>query len=320
MPLRLLEVYHNDTKELEKILKGVSIIDARHEKIADRQILSRIILPAEETEGVIEKLQKRFSSFDKFRINIIAVEASVPRPEQEEKKEKEKANIEEIYQDLTELAKISKTYIVLVVLASIVASIGLIRNDIAVIIGSMVIAPLLSPNMALSFATTLADSKLAKQAILASIIGYAISFSIGVIFGIFSEINVSSSEISTRVNVNFMYILLALSAGIAGSLSITKNVAQALVGVMVAVALLPPLVTSGLLVGAWYFKEAIGAFILFAVNVVCVNLAGVVTFITQGISPVNWWERKKARKLIWKSVILWLILLLILTAAIIIYK
>ncbi len=273
-------------------------------------------------EAVIDKLQKHFAKSEGFRINIIPVEAFIPRSEEEKEKKKEaeeRVSTEEIYQDLTEVAKISKTYLILVILAAIVASIGLIKSDVAVIIGSMVIAPLFSPNMALALATTLADSRLAKKAVLTSLAGYATALLIGIIFGMVMKVDLSSPEIASRVDISLMYVLLALSAGIAGSLSITKGVAQALVGVMVAVALLPPIVTAGLLIGSMYLRDAVSAFLLFSINVVCINLAGVITFITQGISPKTWWEKKKARKMVWKAILIWFLLLLSLALMIMFY-
>ena len=72
--------------------------------------------------------------------------------------------------------------------------------------------------------------------------------------------------------------------------------AATLIGVMVAVALLPPLVTSGLLLGGGHPTLAFGAFSLFLVNLICVNLAGVSTFLLQGIKPTSWWEKDRAVK------------------------
>ena len=188
MPLRLLEVYHDGRKEdIENAVEKISIIDIRHEKLSSKEFLSKIIVPTEEAEAVIDKLQKHFAKSEGFRINIMPVEASIPRSEGEIKKEEERVSTEEIYQDLTEVAKISKTYLILVILAAIVASIGLIKNDVAVIIGSMVIAPLFSPNMALALATTLADSHLAKKAVLTSLAGYITALFIGIIFGMINE-------------------------------------------------------------------------------------------------------------------------------------
>lgn len=319
MPLRLIEVYHNSIKDIENFLKNVEIIDMWHEKILEKKYLTRILLPMEKSEEVINKLQKHFSKYEDFRIIILPVEASIPLPEIQEKEEgeEERISIEEIYQDLIEVARITKTYIVLVILASIVASIGILYNDVAVIIGSMVIAPLLSPNMALSLATTLADYNLAKRSVLTSFVGYAIAFITGIIFGMAMK-NVYFPQILSRLNM--MYILLAFSAGIAGSLSMTKGIAQALVGVMVAVALLPPIVASGLLLGSMNWEHALASFLLFSVNVVCINLAGVLTFIIQGISPRTWWKKKKAKKTVWEAVLIWLFLLTLLIMMILFYN
>jgi uncharacterized hydrophobic protein (TIGR00341 family) len=177
-----------------------------------------------------------------------------------------------------------------------------------------------TPIMALSLSTTLADAKLARKSLLTGLYGYVIAISVGVVFGILFTIDPTAQEIFFRTDINLMYILLALSAGIAGSLSFTKGVSQALVGVMVAVALLPPLVVTGLLIGSQQWIPTIGSFLLFAVNLVCVNLAGVTTFLFQGITPKKWWEKEKAKKTVRIAVIIWIIFLISLMAMILLYQ
>ena len=83
-----------------------------------------------------------------------------------------------------------------------------------------------------------------------------------------------------------------------------------LIGVMVAVALMPPLVVAGLLLGAGHLAEAAGAAELLAVNIVCVNLAGVATFLAQKIVPARYWEAERARKATRTAALLWSLLLL----------
>ena len=78
---------------------------------------------------------------------------------------------------------------------------------------------------------------------------------------------------------------------------------------MVAVALLPPLVTFGLLLGSGQPALATGAMSLFLVNLICVNLAGVTTFLVQGIHPANWWEKDRAVKATRIAIGLWVALL-----------
>jgi uncharacterized hydrophobic protein (TIGR00341 family) len=220
---------------------------------------------------------------------ILSVEATLPRPESAEKEIKEenihkeksrkRISIEELYQRMTGLSVISKKFIVMTTVASFVAAIGLLKDDVAVIIGSMVIAPLLGPNISLSLATTLADVKLAKRAAITNLTGFLLVLTIGVVMGVFMTVDPEISQIATRSDVSHFYIFLALAAGVAGAYSITTGVAEAFVGVMVAVALLPPLVAGGLLFGGKYWFEGAEAILLCFVNIVCINLSGVITFL-----------------------------------------
>lgn len=330
MTLRLLEVYHPyDKKDIEKILKDIEIIDLKKEKKSKEECLSRILISADKTSEVLEILEKSFSDSDKFRVIILSAEAVLPRPKIEEKEDKtkggqdskERISTEEIYENVSgDVSSFSKTYFIMIILASIVASIGILYNNVAVVIGSMVIAPMLHPNMALSVGITLADSKLIRKAAIISFLGFFIAFIIGLIFGLIFKVDPGSPEIITRTEINLMFVILAFSSGIAGSLSVTRGVSEALVGVMTAVALLPPVVISGLLVGSQYFYGSIGAGLLFLVNLVCINLAGVLTFFVQGIDPRSWWEKKKAKKMVWKAIIFWAILLILLILMILLYQ
>lgn len=327
MSLRLIEIYGLTEKKenIESLLKNVTIFGLWQDRLPDKKTVTRILIDSEQTEPVLETLEEKYEKETDFRIIVLPVEASIPRPDKDEikdheKKTKERLSIEELYQTITEQATVSKTFFYLIILASIVASIGLLYNNVAVIIGSMVIAPLLSPSMALSVATTLADKKLAREALITSISGYLIAIIIGIIFGLFFTINPEASEILSRTDVNLLYIILAFASGIAGSLSFTKGISQALVGVIVAVALLPPLVTTGLLIGSFCWNQALGSFLLFSVNVVCINLSSVVTFLTQGITPKKWWEKEKAKQSIQKAIIIWTSMLLILALLILLYQ
>lgn len=327
MGLRLIEIYGLTEKKenIESLLTDITIFGFWQDKLPDKKMVSRLLVDSEQVEPLLEAFEDKYEGNIDFRIVVLPVEASIPRPDKSkikkhEKKTKERLSIEELYQTITEQATISNTFFYLIALASIVASIGLLYNNVAVIIGSMVIAPLLSSSMALSLATTLADKKLARQALITSISGYLIALIIGILFGLFFTINPSNPEIISRTDVNYMYIILALASGVAGSLSFTKGISQALVGVIVAVALLPPLVTTGLLVGSLHWGEALGSTLLFSVNVVCINLSSVITFLSQGITPKKWWEKKKAKQSIQKAVIIWTIMLLVLALLILVYQ
>jgi uncharacterized hydrophobic protein (TIGR00341 family) len=328
MALRLIEIYHQRDKadEIDALLKDKPILATWHNHLQEGQSISKILVKSENTEIVIDLIENHFPQKDSYRTVILAVEATLPRPEKTEKEEKEektnkektpkRISIEELYQKMTGLSVLSRKFVVMTIVASFVAAIGLLKDDVAIIIGSMVIAPLLGPNMSLSLATTLADVKLAKQAIRTNLTGFLLVLSIGIVMGVFMTVNPEIPQIASRSNVSHFYIFLALASGVAGAYSITAGVSEAFVGVMVAVAILPPLAAAGLLFGGMFWSDGIGALLLCLVNIVCINLSGVITFIFEGIQPKSWWEAERAKKYVRTAISLWITLLLILAAMI----
>jgi uncharacterized hydrophobic protein (TIGR00341 family) len=201
-----------------------------------------------------------------------------------------------------------------------VAAVGLYYNSVAIIIGAMVIAPLLGPNVALSLATTLGDLSLLRRALLTALVGIATTMVLSVIIGVLVQVNPESPEVASRNAVALGDIVVALASGCAGALAFTTGVSATLIGVMVAVALLPPLVTFGLLLGGGHTASAMGALSLFLMNLVCVNLAGVSTFLVKGIRPATWWEKDRAGKATRVAILLWVLLLAALVGMILLLR
>jgi uncharacterized hydrophobic protein (TIGR00341 family) len=201
-----------------------------------------------------------------------------------------------------------------------VAAVGLYDNSVAIIIGAMVIAPLLGPNVASSLATALGDLALLRQALLTILAGIAMTMVLSVIIGVLLQVDPVSSEVASRTRVELGDIAVALASGCAGALAFSTGVSATLIGVMVAVALLPPLVTFGLLMGNGQPALATGALLLFLLNLICVNLAGVGTFLVQGIRPEIWWEKDRAVKATRIAIVLWVALLAALTGLILLLR
>lgn len=329
MALRLIEMVIPEKfrEELEAILAEQEVLDVWRETIDENRIHLKILAPTEKTSAVLDLLEKRFKGIESFRIILLPVEASIPRPDLSEEQPQEKVDVkkpekpeprkpvisrEELYADLEITTRFSWTFIILVILAAIVAAVGVLRDNVVIIIGAMVIAPLLGPNVALSLATTLGDIKLTRRAVktIAAAVLTVLVFS--ALVGMILKVNPEIPELISRTEVNLGDVALALAAGSAAVLSFTSGLLSALIGVMVAVALLPPLVVLGLLLGSGNWQLALGAFSLFLTNLICVNLAGVVTFLAQGIRPLTWWESHLAKKATKNAIILWAGLLLIL--------
>jgi len=325
--LRLLELTlpKGEMDQLGEVLEEQTIHDLWIGASANDRALVRILVDAQRVEGLTDGLVGRFGSADGFRIVLLPVEATVPRLEgvnesqvragdEPKTEETQQARIsrEELYEDLVHASRLTPVYVVMVALSTIVAAVGLIRDNVAIVIGAMVIAPLLGPNVALGLASTLGDLELAKRSLKALFVGLAIVVAVSLVIGAVLDVNPYTHQLAVRTQADFPDIALALAAGAAGSLAFTSGVSAVLVGVMVAVALLPPAVTAGLLAGAGEGVLALGALVLLVTNVTCVNLAAVATFLLQKIRPRRWWEAKRAKRATRIAVTTWIGMLAVL--------
>jgi uncharacterized hydrophobic protein (TIGR00341 family) len=332
MSLRLIEVIVPEERraELLLMLKEQNLPGVWGDRLSNELALVRALASVKSAEAVLDLVTSRFSGSEGFRVILLPVEATIPQPEpapRAERKEEvtgreEKPSPpvirEELYADLAQGGRLSATYLIMVFLSAIVAAIGLLRGDMAVIIGAMVIAPLIGPNMALTLATTLGDLSLAWRSLRTGGLGLLLALVLSVAFGFFLTVDPEAPHIASRTQLSFGDILLALAAGSAGAVALTSTLTTALVGVMVAVALLPPLVTAGLLAGAGEYRLASAAFLLVVANVICINLSGVITFLARGIQPRTWWEAGKAKRFTRVAVLVWLTLLALLVVVILI--
>lgn len=331
MALRLVEVIlpSGNEETVEKVIEELEIEEIWHVKVSEKRTMSRILISSEQSEALMDSLDNRYSGTEGFRVIIHTISATLPREKESETEENEdekdrkgkigRINREELHGGICDTAKLTKVYMVTIALSVIVASIGLVKDSVAVIIGAMVIAPLLGPNMALSLATTLADLKLARVALKTLGIGIALAMVLSLVFGLMLDVDPATPEVASRTHVGLGDVALALASGGAGALFLTIGISTALVGVMLAVAILPPLVTFGLLLGSGNLDLAADALLLFATNLICVNLAGVLTFFAQGVRPLDWWDADRAKKLTAWAVVVWVALLAALMALMIVW-
>lgn len=312
MPLRIVQIVvpSGDPALVDECLDGLPVLArwTSGEEV-DRQIL-QVLMESGRSDALMERFEQQFGGEEGFRIILLPVEGVYPPldPEEEERAgiaapaEEPETKVDgrvsraELLDEATTSSRSSGTYVALVLASSVVAAVGLLRDDLAVIIGAMVIAPLLGPNVALALATVLRERALALQALKTNAIGMAVALAVAAGAGVLLPVDPTVPAIAARTVPGAPDIILALAAGTAGTLAFTSGFPQTVIGVMVAVALLPPVVTFGLLLGSGQFPVATGAFLLVAANVICVNLAGVATFLARGVRPAEWWKAKQARK------------------------
>lgn len=326
MPYRQLEIFIPESvdKEMQALLEKHEITAWHKSNMGKKDGVYTLYVENNLVQEVTDELQKFFKKDGRIYLAILPLETLLPKKEkdkQEEEEAKKKKKFlgisrEELYEQVAKGARYDAEFMALVILSTIVAAIGLLEDNVAVVIGAMVIAPLLGPNLSLALGTTLGDTALMGKALKANGIGFTLSLLISIGIGLFWFGPLESEELLSRTNVGFAGIILAIASGAAAVLSLTSGVSSVLVGVMVAVALLPPAVTFGIMLGAAEWGNAYGAFILLAVNVVCVNLAAKSVFLLKGVKPRTWWEQKRAQKVSRFSLLIWTVTLVLLAGLI----
>ncbi len=324
--MRLIEAEFPE-KYCERIEKYIEHAEPIHARLSDpdarRQCVLRAVFRTNEAQELIDALQSLFEEERNWRLIVLPVEATAPRAEPSEAETKRRrderttAIREEIYNDVSRGADLTADFLILTGLSTIVAAIGLSANNVAVVIGAMVIAPLLGPVLAFAFAASIGDAPLLFKSARTALSGLLAGAGLSVIFGALLPIDFDSAELAARTALGLDAVALALASGGAAALSIAAGLPSALVGVMVAVALLPPSAAAGLYLGGGDPERAYQAMLLLAVNVVCVNLAALSVFAYKGVRPRTWLERLSAERATRVNLGVFVFLLTILVAAII---
>ncbi|MFD1642978.1 TIGR00341 family protein [Halohasta litorea] len=196
-------------------------------------------------------------------------------------------------------------YIVMLLISAVVATAGLLGDSPAVVVGSMVIAPLLGPALAASIGIVTGDDDLRREGFIYQFIGVAVVIAASVGLGLLARLAgfepggvdiVVVAELEERVSPNLLSILVALGAGIAGILSLTRGFSEAIVGVMIAAALIPPSAAVGI-TAAWGMDgAALGAFTLVVVNLLSINVAALGTLWVAGYRPQGMFDVSPTRR------------------------
>lgn len=331
MDLQLIEAYL-PKKYFEKV--NESIQKFPHETYwisyepSDRMHV-RILVETTDTEEILNYFENIATVIDGFEIMLLPVHAYITRAPNEDKyevkKEKEtdtkqqkvlRASRQELFSLIQRSSNITLNYTLLVILAAIVVTIGFIKNSEAIVIGAMVIAPMLGPATSIAFSSIIGNFKLLWRSALT--LSYAILLVIGIsiLFSFFFEVPIENREFTSRTVVSYSDIILALASGTAGALSFLNRTSGALVGVMVAVALMPPTVVIGMTLGEGMWQESFLALLLLLVNVNAILLSAILVFTLSGIRPAKWHEVKKAQTSTKLSIVFVSIIIIILASAI----
>lgn len=179
-------------------------------------------------------------------------------------------------------AEPSGNYYIMLFLSGVISTLGLLAGSTAAIIGAMIVAPLMGPIVGMAFAITMGNRRLLKRAGLSVATGALLTIATAYLICQVVGINTLNPEILERTRPTLLDLAIGLAAGAAGSFAKTRReVADALPGVAIAVALVPPLSVIGIGLAFRDYDIFLGSTLLFSTNLAGIILSGGLIFIWQ---------------------------------------
>ena len=196
---------------------------------------------------------------------------------------KEKATpIPSINRSLWRLSVPSFSFHFMLGLSAIIATLGLLANSVAIIIGAMIIAPLMGPIVGMAYSTAMGNRKLLRRSSLTVLKGIVLTVVISWLTASIMGLKTVDTEILSRTNPTLIDFGIAMAAGMAGAFANTRrSISSALPGVAIAVALVPPLSVVGIGLALGESDIATGSLLLFLTNLTCIVFFGGLVFLFQ---------------------------------------
>jgi len=182
-------------------------------------------------------------------------------------------------------------YWLMLLLAAVIASAGVVSDSTATVIGAMIVAPLMTPILGIVLAVVLTDGANLRRCVLLVLAGAAAVIAIGWLMGLavrYPVVAASNSQIAARVTPRIVDLVAALATGSVGSVALARSdISDTLPGVAIAISLVPPLAVVGLTLRSGAPGQALGAFLLFATNVAAILASGIIVMTLYHVRRVS---------------------------------
>lgn len=269
-----------------------------HYLVNKKPLTTRELLIETLSEGIMVNAGEKFRDTQKFsddKENVICDQ--LPQQESRIKYLGEtlpffshalESDFKDLFLSLKESANVNSTYVLLMVLSTLLATLGLFLNSPSVVIGAMVLAPLMAPIISLSMGVLRSDADLSKRSFSTLSMGMFIALALSALMAALLPFQEVTNEIEGRLHPSTLDLLVAILSGIAGAFANAReNIAKSLPGVAIAVALVPPLCVSGIGIGWWNFEVFYGAMLLFLTNLTGIIMAAGLSFMVIGFAPFS---------------------------------
>lgn len=213
---------------------------------------------------------------------------------------------DEVYEALNPVSRPRIDFYVLLLLATVISTFGLLMDNPAVIIGAMLIAPLMDPILGLSFSSLTRNGPFAFRSIITLLSGILLAVLLSYLLSVpFPNLSISK-EVLARTEPSLLDLFVALATGfVAGYAKVRKNIGGALYGVAVSISLIPPLCVVGIGLAIRKHEIYTGASLLFLTNLASILFSGILAFL---LIRVGHW-RKSLKSLIFPGIVLSLLII-----------
>ena len=190
--------------------------------------------------------------------------------------------LDELHRSYDGEARLNESFIVLTIGASLIATLGVLANNAAVVIGAMVVAPWILPLRVAVFAVLSGQARLLSRSLITLAAGAGITLFLSMGLGLIARsqglllVEALPEQVTARLEPNILDLGIALAAGaVATYAKVNPGAVSSMAGTAIAVALVPPVCVMGLMLSAQDLSGAKGAALLYAANLLGILIGGI---------------------------------------------
>jgi uncharacterized hydrophobic protein (TIGR00341 family) len=269
----------------------------------DDQILIEFPLPTQAVESIMEDVREAKGGPESYTVVSSAESVTSTHIDELEERfvtgteEDDSIATEEIRSTALDMTPSPQTYYSMTFLSALVATAGLLLDSPAVVVGSMVIAPLVGSALTSSVGTVLDDQTMMLEGFKTQFYGLVLAILGAAAFSFFlksaaflpATLDVTTTQqIAKRISPGLLSVVIGLCAGAAGSFGLATGVSVSLVGVMIAAALIPAAAAVGVGIAWGIPTVAAGASLLLLLNIIAIHVSGATVLWYLGYRPDNW--------------------------------
>ena len=288
----------DQSDEAEEIIKDYSTDISSSQVERDEEAFTEFTVTADsdDIDGLTEEL-KGLEEVDSGELSIRVLEQeSLIEKGQETKGSSSELSQEELYSKAQEFSGFTRPQWGLIGLSSAIAAFGIAMDNVIVVIGAMMLAPMLSPFVSAALSLAVGDKSLMKSSLRAGAESILISIIVATVALALVPLN-RTPVLDMIISPGLPTIMLSLLVGAAAALTFTTGLRDQIAGVAVAIALVPPLAAVGVGINMKDYYLAVQSASIALQNALSIIIAGFASFKILGVKPGTYYKKKEAEKL-----------------------